>query len=115
MLDSRKTWFLDFDGTLVEHRSHYSDKDYILPATKEFFSASIKENDFVIITTARNGDEHKERIAMFMDAHGLKYDVILCDLPSGVRILVNDQKPDGSTTAIAVNLKRDKGIEEKIS
>ena len=47
MVDKRKTWFLDFDGTLVEQRSHLDEKDYILEKTKLFFTEVVKENDFV--------------------------------------------------------------------
>jgi hypothetical protein len=112
--DQRKTWFLDFDGTLVAQKSHRGDKDQILPGTKDFFSNVVKENDFVIITTAREGGEHKKRIDLFMKAHGLKCDMIICDLPSGPRLVINDKKPDGSKTAYSFNLERDSGIKTNI-
>jgi hypothetical protein len=112
--DQRKTWFLDFDGTLVAQKSHHGDVDYILPGTKEFFANTVKDDDFVIVTTAREGDVHKERIALFMKTHGLKCDMIICDIPSGPRVVVNDKKPDGSETAYSFNLERDSGIGSNI-
>ena len=108
--DQRKTWFLDFDGTLVEQRSHRSDEDHILPGTKEFFSNVVKEDDLVVKTTARDSRNHKDRIAEFMMFHGLKCDIILCDLPSGPRFVINDKKPDGTMTAHSLNLTRDSGV-----
>lgn len=110
LYDQRKTWFIDFDGTLVKHKSHRGDKDHILPNTKDFFTNVVKDNDFVVITTAREGKEHKDRISLFMKAHGFKCDMIICDLPSGPRFVINDKKPDGTETAHSINLTRDSGI-----
>ena len=104
-----KTWFIDFDGTLVHHKSHMKDEDYILDDTKVFFETKVEQNDYVIITTARSKD-HKERIENFLKKHNIKVDLILCGLPSGARILINDIKPDGMITAYSYNLERDKGV-----
>jgi hypothetical protein len=109
VVDKRKTWFLDFDGTLVEQRSHLDEKDYILEKTKLFFAEVVKENDFVIITTGRE-ESHKSRIEHFMEKNNLKCDLIICGLPTGPRVLINDYKPDGSTAAHSLNVDRDKGI-----
>jgi len=105
-----KTWFIDFDGTLVTQNSHMSDTDTILDGTKEFFGRVVAEEDHVIITTARTCDD-RERIQRFMESHGLRFDHIICGLPTGARMLVNDKKPDGTFTAYAFNLERDKGID----
>ena len=70
----------------------------------------IKEEDFVIITTARTCDD-QERIQKFLQYHNLKFDLIVCGIPTGSRILINDKKPDGTLTAYAHNLERDKGID----
>lgn len=106
----RKTWFIDFDGTLVFQKSHLKDEDYILPGTLEFFEKIVKDDDYVIITTGRSGVEHKDRISNFLNRHRIKYDLIICDLPTGPRIIVNDKKTDGTLTAYSYNLTRDKGI-----
>jgi len=104
-----KTWFLDFDGTLVEHKSYFSKEDKILPQTIDFFKKVIKEEDYVIITTARP-HSHKERIINFLNKNLLKFNEVICGLPSGPRILINDEKTNGTKTAYSFNLKRDKGI-----
>lgn len=103
-----RTWFIDFDGTLVLQKSHLSDKDYILPRVLDFFKNTVKENDFVIITTARE-EHHKRRIEYFLSKHDIKYNLVICGLPTGPRIVVNDKKPDGSLTAFSFNLDRDEG------
>lgn len=113
MSDKSRTWFIDFDGTLVMQKSHTGDRDYILPETIEFFKNHVRNDDFVVVTTARQSKEHKDRISRFMSAHGLKCDHILCDLPTGPRIVINDTKPSGAETAYSVKLKRDSGIKDK--
>jgi hypothetical protein len=105
-----KTWFIDLDGTLVTQKSHMSSEDFILSATKSFFEKIVKEEDFVIITTGRTCED-KERIEKFLEYHNLKFDLIVCGIPTGSRILINDKKPDGTLTAYAHNLERDKGID----
>jgi len=109
MKDNRRTWFLDFDGTIVYQKSYLSDEDHILPSTIEFFSSVVKKDDFVIITTGRE-EEHRDRIKEFMSSYGLKCDHIICGLPTGLRIVINDQKPDGTKTAHSLNVVRDEGI-----
>ncbi len=108
----KRTWFLDFDGTLVLQKSHLSDEDQILPSTIDFFRKFVKEEDHVVITTARNEEEHKDRIKLFMNRNNLKCDLIICGLPTGPRILINDKKNDGTKTAYSFNLNRDEGIKE---
>jgi hypothetical protein len=108
-MDKRKTWFLDFDGTIVYQKSYLEEEDYILPTTIDFFTNVVRDNDFVIITTGRE-KHHEERIEKFMRSFGLKCDMIICGLPTGVRVLVNDMKPDGTKTAYSYNLVRDDGM-----
>jgi hypothetical protein len=105
----KKTWFIDFDGTLVFQKSHLKDEDYILPGTLDFFEKIVEKEDVVIITTGR-GSDHKDRISNFLQKHRIKYDLIICDLPTGPRVVVNDKKTDGTLTAYSYNLTRDEGI-----
>jgi len=108
-MDKRKTYFLDFDGTLVYQKSYEQNEDIILPGTIDFFNNVVKEYDFVIITTARD-KSHKNRIEKFMRSFGLKCDLVICGISPGKRILINDKKPDGTKTAFSLNLERDKGL-----
>lgn len=112
-MDAPRTWFVDFDGTLVTQKSHMSETDTILDGTKAFFSEVVGELDHVIITTARTCSD-KERIERFLESHGIRFDHVICGLPTGARMLVNDKKTDGTLTAFAFNLERDKGIDNEI-
>lgn len=101
-----KTWVFDVDGTLVIHNGHLRPQgDELLPGVKEFF-ASLPAQDAVVLLTARK-KELGPALEAFLTANGIRYDAILYGMPAGERILVNDCKPSGLLTAVAVNKKRD--------
>ena len=102
------TWFLDFDGTLVEHNAYKTGDDKFLPGAKEFL-LSIPKDDYVLITTARE-KESKERTEQFLKENGIRYNEILFEMPMGERILINDDKPSGLRCAYAITPKRNEGL-----
>lgn len=102
-----KTWILDLDGTLVKHNGYKLDgHDTLLPGAREFL-ANIHEEDLVIIITSRT-EEYRAQTMEFLRNQAIRYDHIIFAAPYGERILINDRKPSGLTTAIAVNTQRDK-------
>ena len=104
-----KTWVFDVDGTLVIHNGHLRPQgDELLPGVKEFFT-SLPAQDAVVLLTARK-KELGPALEAFVTANGIRYDVILYGMPAGERILVNDCKPSGLLTAVAVNKKRDDAL-----
>ena len=104
-----KTWVFDVDGTLVIHNGHLRPQgDELLPGVKEFF-ASLPAQDAVVLLTARK-KELGPAVEAFLTANGIRYDAILYGMPAGERILVNDCKPSGLLTAVAVNKKRDDAL-----
>ena len=101
-----KTWFFDLDGTLVKHNGYKIDgRDTLLPGAKEYL-AGIPEEDKVIIITSRTA-EYRTETEIFLEENAVRYDMILFNMPMGERIVVNDRKPSGLETAVAVNLDRD--------
>ena len=105
--DLPHTWFIDLDGTILKHNG-WKDQEELLPGVKELW-ASIPEQDYIIITSARNLDYLKSTLE-FLDRNELRYNHYIFDLPLGERILINDIKPSGLKTAIAWNVDRDKGF-----
>lgn len=103
------TWFLDFDGTLVEHNAYKTGDDKFLPGAKEFL-LSIPKDDYVLITTARE-KEARERTEQFLKENGIRYNEILFEMPMGERILINDDKPSGLRCAYAFTPRRNEGLE----
>lgn len=103
-----KTWILDIDGTLVAHNGHLKGGDILLDGVKEFFE-KLSADDKVVLLTARKG-EYLEDLKNFLKEHNIRYDYLLCDMPMGERILVNDRKPSGLDMAYAINKDRDNAL-----
>jgi hypothetical protein len=100
------TWFLDLDGTLVKHNGHLTDGGDRLLAGAEHLLAQIPAEDLVVIVTSRLQD-HRCETEAFLAHNNIRYDHIIFGAPFGERIVVNDAKPSGLQTAIAVNGVRD--------
>lgn len=100
------TWILDLDGTLVKHNGYKIDGfDTLLPEALNFMYG-IPENDMIIIVTSRE-EQYRDITTDFLHENNIKYDYIIFGAPYGERILLNDMKPAGLKTSIAVNLERD--------
>lgn len=101
-----KTWILDLDGTIVKHNGYRLDGyDTLLPGAKEFLS-NIGPDDMVIFLTSR-GEDIMDATVNFLHAENIRYDHIIWKAPYGERIIVNDKKPSGLKTAVAINTPRD--------
>ncbi len=102
------TWVLDLDGTLVRHNGYLADgHDELLPGAAEFM-ASIPPQDYVIILTSRD-ERYRDATEAFLRGNGIRCDELLFGAPVGERILLNDRKPSGLTTAYAFGKTRDSG------
>ena len=98
-------WLIDLDGTILKHNGYKLDGyDTLLPNAKTFLE-SIKDDD-IIFLTARS-EEYKIITEKFLEDNRIKYRQVLFDCPLGERILINDEKPKGLKTAIAVSVIRD--------
>ena len=102
------TWLIDLDGVIMPHNGHLRGDESLLPGAHELW-ASIPAGDCVVVMSARE-EEHAAAALALMAAAGLRVDRALFGLPVGERILINDAKPGGLLTALAVNLERDKGL-----
>ena len=52
----------------------------------------------------------REVVALSLAHNGCRYDRLLMGLPVAERIVINDTKPGGLETAVALNVPRDKGM-----
>jgi len=106
-----KTWLIDIDGVIFEHNKYLKNnvgKERLLPGVKKFFD-NIPKDDKIILLSARS-KKWKEYTIKQLRINKVRYDTIIFDLPAGERILINDIKPSGLKTAIAINIKRNKGL-----
>lgn len=99
-----KSWIFDLDGTLVVHNGYLNGGDILLPGVAELF-ARIGPQDQIVLLSARPESARDASLAFLAQA-GLRIDHALFGLPIGERLLFNDRKPDGLTTAYAVNQTR---------
>lgn len=107
------SWFLDLDGTILKHNGYKLDgKDSFLPGAKEFLG-QIPQGDKVVFVTSRTTAE-QEATEAFLQENGVEFHQIIYDMPFGERILLNDDKPSGLKTALAVSFPRDQLPEIKI-
>ena len=101
------TWIIDVDGTIFEVNQPPYKNDKLLPGVKEMWG-KIPKDDLIIIMTARE-QAVKEKTLAVIKSYGLRYDMAIFGIHHGERIVVNDNKPGGLQTAIAWNVKRNKG------
>lgn len=100
------TWILDLDGTIVKHNGYKTDgKDSFLPNAEQFLK-DIPKDDMIIFLTSRTENE-KELTETFLQENQVRYHQIIYGVPYGERILMNDKKPSGLVTALAVAGERD--------
>ena len=100
------TWLFDLDGTVLKHNGYLKDgKDTLLDGALDFLK-SIPEKDSIVFLTSRDS-KYREITEEFLKKNQIRYDKIIFDLPYGERILINDMKPGGLKTGIAINSQRD--------
>ncbi len=104
--DLSKTWIFDVDGTLVKHNGHLEGKEELLSGVEDFFKNHIRKCDTVILLTSRDAI-YINQLKLFLKENEIRFDYIICNLPHGERIMVNDKKPSGLETAFAINKIRD--------
>jgi hypothetical protein len=102
------TWLIDVDGTVLRHNGYRTGQDDLLPGVAELW-ARIPKNDFIVLLTARTEAERGSTLAVFAE-NGLRFDCAIFGLPTGERVLINDSKPSGVRTALALNVERDRGL-----
>lgn len=100
-----KTWLIDLDGTIFSHNGYLCGEDKILDGIEDFFNKNVKQGDYVLALTSRE-EKYKEFTENSIKKFNLRIDKIIYNLPHGERILINDKKPSGLVTALAINIDR---------
>lgn len=117
MKDARpKTIFLDIDGCIFEHPGHPNnhitkpEKLKILEGVKEKLDEWIMKDYKIILTTGRKECTRKETEKQLSD-NGITWDQLIMNIGGGIRILINDTKPNTKElTALAFCVERNIGI-----
>jgi phosphoglycolate phosphatase-like HAD superfamily hydrolase len=115
-MDRPKTIICDIDGTLFKHNgdicSQHLGTPVLLPGVKESLQNWDRKGYHIILVTGRREGVRTDTERQLSEA-GVFYDTLVMGVGGGVRVLVNDKKPDGNEdTAVCVNLIRNIGIKE---
>lgn len=105
-----KTWIFDVDGTLVRHNGYLTPEGDILLSNVQEELKKIPAGDVIILLTARR-EEEKDSLIEFLNQNKIRFDHLICGIPTGERILINDNKPSGLVTAYAITKTRDSRLE----
>lgn len=113
-----KTIICDIDGTLVKHEipssnTQLNKKLELLPGTVEKLSEWDAKGYNIILITGRR-ESMREATEKQLSEIGIFYDQLVMGIGGGPRILINDNKPDGKEVASAINIERNKGINDII-
>ena len=104
------TIFCDIDGCLIEHQDFYHQDMKLLDGTLDKIKEWDRKGYRLILTTGRRESARcitEQKLAKV----GITYDCLIMGLVPSIRVLINDKKPELDTsTAVSINLDRNKGI-----
>ncbi len=114
-MNNSKTIFCDIDGTLIKHHTPIETtkpnfKAEILPGVLEKLKDWSLKNYKLILTTGRK-ESQREVTENQLRELGITYDMLIMGIGRGSRVIINDRKPDGTTTAESYCVIRDDGLE----
>jgi hypothetical protein len=118
MNDTRpKCIFLDIDGCIFEHPYHPNNHHVsphnlkLLPGVVAKFNEWIMKEYKIILVTGRKECTRAETESQLRH-YGLVWDQLVMGIGGGVRVLINDKKPNHSgNTADAITIERNVGME----
>lgn len=116
-MDTRpKTIFCDIDGTLIWHskpseNAKEINKASLIPGTLDKLDEWERKGYNIILITGRKKSMRKKTEKSLAEL-GIYYDILIMGVGGGTRYLINDSKPNGDISAIAINIERNKGIQD---
>ena len=114
------TYFIDIDGTLLLHcgsvqtQVSVEARPRVLEGVMEFLEKADREGAVIVLCTGRRESARsitEKQLAYLC----IVYDQLIMGCGGGPRYLINDRKEDGTETAFAINLDRNKGLAQCLS
>jgi mannose-6-phosphate isomerase-like protein (cupin superfamily) len=113
MIKRPRTIICDIDGVIFKYFGdicfQHLTVPEILPGAYEKFKEWDVEGCHIILMTGRRESTRKETEKQLSNA-GIFYDKLVMGVGGGVRVLVNDKKPEGDNTTRMVCLERNDGL-----
>jgi len=116
-MSGKPTIFIDIDGTLLNHLGSLTniikghDKQKLLKGAIEKLNEWEQKGYNIILTTGRK-KSLKGLTKQQLLKHGIFYDQLIMGLGGGARYIINDKKPDGKSSCFAINIERNKGLND---
>lgn len=115
-MEHPKTIFCDIDGVLLVHNGSFHPSQpypdaYAIPDSVKKIREWILKGYTIILTTGRK-ECLREQTVFQLQKTGIAYDQLIMGVGRGMRVLINDAKPDKEITARAYCIDRNKGIGE---
>jgi len=115
-VEGLKTLFIDIDGTLLFHHGLANKQTLLEPIVLSGVGEKLADWDIkgyrIILITSRKESERK-RTKEQLTSVGIQYDKLIMGISRGDRVIINDMKPNSiEPTAVAINVIRNKGIED---
>ena len=112
----KNTYFVDIDGTIFKYRNYETyetTEAEVISSTKQYLEEVSNAGHMIILTTARP-EELREHTEFELNKNKIAYNRLIMGIERGPRYLINDMDPaNPGNRAIAINLKRNGGIESK--
>lgn len=105
----KSTVIIDLDGVIFIHKgggSAWYGEQALVPGVKERIDKLEGQGACIVIMTARK-ESARFRTERQLECLGICYDKLIMGVTSGLRVLINDTKPDGDFGCIAINQERD--------
>ena len=110
-----KTYFIDIDGCIFIHRGEGASYQWLLKPPELCYGVVQqldileRRGDMIVLVTARP-ETLRERLEYELQLLGVIYHRLVMGVTSGVRVLVNDAKPENEDTAIGITIPRNEGL-----
>ena len=116
-MEKKNTYFCDIDGTIFKYRkfeTYETTKAEGIESTIRYLDKASVEGHMIILTTARP-EYLRMHTEIELHENYIPYHRLIMGIERGPRYLINDMDPNNpGERAIAINLKRDKGIWKNI-
>ena len=113
MIYRQKTIICDIDGVIFKHTGDICSQYITDPDVLEGVYDKFKEWDIegcpIILMTGRR-ESGREKLEETLKRLGFFYDHLIMGIGGGVRVLINDKKPDGTITTKTFCPDRNKGL-----
>lgn len=113
MITRPRTIICDIDGVILKHfgsiNYQHLRQSVILEGARKKFKEWDIEGCHIILMTGRRESTRKATEKQLSES-GIFYDELIMGVGGGVRVLINDKKPDGDVTTQTFCLERNKGL-----